>query len=228
MQKDNLQFLQTSLRYLGFGETIASNNLLEIELQKGSKEFQLKTAACFDEWSTMRATLYFRRSDNYDMYYFNKYDALLIYDNDPKHNRMQTFYITQGKGVTFKEAFNLLQGRAVYKNLTGPDGQEYNAWLQLSFCERTPDNTNYKLRQFGPGYGYNLEKILASYPIRELQDADEKLNLVLSLQKGNIHSVTFLKANKTEKMFIAACPEYKTITICSETAWIIQNRPSKN
>jgi len=189
---------------------------LEIEIQKGTVEFQLKTAACFDEWSTIQATLYFRRSDNYDIYYFNRYDALLMYDSDPKRNRMQTFYISKGRGVTLKEAFNLLHGRAVYKNLLDSDGLEYNAWLQLSFCERTANNTNYKIRQFGHQYGYDLEKVLANYPIKELEDEQLKQNLLYSLRKGNIHTVTFTKSNKTEKMYIQACPEYKTIIIHSE------------
>jgi len=198
------------------------SELLELEMQKGIKEFQLKTAACFDEWSNIQATLYFRKADNYDMYYFNKYDALLIYDSDPKRNRAQTFYISKGKGVTLKEAFNLLQGRAVYKNLVDPEGVEYNAWIQLSFSERTPNNTNYKVRHFGDRYGYDLEKALSNYPIRELEDEHLKQNLLYSLKKGNIHPVTFTKSNKIEKMYIEACPEFKMITIHSELTRIFQ------
>jgi hypothetical protein len=226
MNNDNLSFIRQSIRYLGFGEAMTHNEQLELEMQKGVKEFQLKTAACFDEWSTIQATLYFRRADNYDMYYFNKYDAFLMYEGDPKRNRMQTFYISKGKGVTLKEAFNLLQGRAVYKNLIDPDGLEYNAWLQLSFSERTPNNTNYKIRHFGERYGYDLEKALANYPIRELEDDHMKQNLLYSLRKGNIHPVTFTKSNKVEKMYIEACPEYKMITIHSELTRMIQQASS--
>ena len=216
MNNDNLSFIRQSIRYLGFGEAMTHSEQLEQEMQAGVKEFQLKTAACFDEWSTIQATLHFRKAENYDMYYFNKYDALVMYESDPKRNRMQTFYISKGKGVTFKEAFNLLQGRAVYKNLIDPDGMEYNAWLQLSFSERTPNNTNYKVRHFGDRYGYDLEKALTNYPIRELEDEHLKQNLLYSLKKGNIHPVTFTKSNKIEKMYIEACPEFKMITIHSE------------
>ncbi|HVU54692.1 MAG TPA: hypothetical protein VHD83_06530 [Puia sp.] len=226
MNNENLNFLRDSIRYLGFGEAMANSEPLEEEMKSGVKEFQLRTAACFDEYSTIQATLYFRRSENFDMYFLNKYDASLVYDNNPNRNKMQTFYISKGRGVTFKEAFNLLQGRAVYKNLVDADGTEYNAWLQLSFSERTPSNANYRTRHFGERYGYDLEKALSNYPIRELQDEQLKQNLLYSLRKGNIHPVTFTKANKIEKMYIEACPEYKMITIHSELTRAAHKPPS--
>src|SRR5882672_1512693 len=127
---------------------------------------------------------------------------------------MQTFYIFKGTGITLKEAFNLLQGRAVNKNLTNLDGEKYNAWIQLDFGTRTSGN-NYRVRQFRAQYGYDLEKILYTYPIRELQEDELKANLIRSLKKGNIHPVTFAKTNKIEKMYIEACPQFKTISIYS-------------
>lgn len=224
MRSDNLTFLQENLRYLGFGEAIIFNENLEREIRNGVSEFQLKTEARFDEWTRIEAKLYFRKSDSLDMYFFNKYDAFLMYDDDPRHNKMQTFYVSKGRGVTFKEAFNLLQGRAVYKNLTDPDGAKYNAWIQLSFSERTTNLTNYKTRHFGEKYGYDLEKTLANYPIRELQDETLKANLIYSLKKGNAHPVTFLKASKIEKMYIEACPAFKTIVIYSDVTRAAQRQ----
>ena len=224
MKEDNLPFLRDSIRYLGFGEGSVLNEQVEKEIQKGVTEFQLRTEAHFDEWSRIEAILHFRRSEQSDMYFFNKYEATLLYDN-PIHNRSQTFYIYKGKGVTFKEAFNLLQGRSVNKNLTDSDGEKYNAWLKLSFGERTPNDTNYRTRQFRDQYGYNLEEVLNNYPIRELQNDQLKTSLIQSLKKGNIHLVTFAKASKIEKMYVEACPEFKTIIIYSETTRAAQ-RPS--
>jgi len=228
MQKDNLQLLRTHLRHLGFGEGVTGNDQLERNMQQGVAAFQLSTAACFDEWTTLQATLFFQKTENLDIYSFSKYTAHLIYPTAPTNNKMQTFYIKNGSGVTFKEAFNLLQGRAVYKTLLDTDGTKYSAWIQLSFTERSPDNSNHKVRQFSKAYGYDLETVLKMYPIRELQDADLKQNLLHSLQKGNIHPATLLKSNKTEKLFIAACPEYKTITIFSEIARLLQKPPNEN
>jgi hypothetical protein len=63
--------------------------------------------------------LQFRKSDNSDMYFFNSYEASLQRSNSERVN--QTFYLNKGKGVTTKEAFNLLDGRAVHKELTNRD-----------------------------------------------------------------------------------------------------------
>lgn len=216
MKKDNLTFLQENLRYLGFGETLPFNDQLTKEVEKGGKEFQLTTEAHFDEWSRLDATLYFRKGDQQDTYFFIKYTAALLYNDSDQHNRTQTFYIYKGAGVTLKEAFNLLQGRAVNKDLTDDDGEKYNAWIQLDFSAKTTTN-NYKVRQFRMQYGYDLEKVLNTYPIRELQVEELRANLIRSLKKGNIHPVTFAKTNKIEKMYIEASPQFKTISIYSQT-----------
>jgi len=226
MNKDNLLFIKQTLRYLGFGEALASNEQLEIEMKKGAFEFQLRTAACFDEWTTIEATLFFQKFDNFDTYFFSKYETLLYYPEGGSSGKRQTFYIKDGNGVTFKEAFNLLQGRSVYKTLLDSDGIKYSTWIQLSFYERTPDNKNYRVRQFGEHYGYDLEKALSVYPIRELEDDNLKMNLICSLQKGNLHPVTLVKANKVVKMFVAAYPEIKSLKIYSE-AYGLLKKPSE-
>jgi len=214
MKREFIAFLQENLRYLGFGEASPFNEQLEQEMEKGQKEFQLVTEAHFDDSSKLEATLHFRRAENDQKYFFTRYDAALLYIDNPEYNRKQTFYINNGSGVTFKESFNLLQGRAVYKNLVNADEVKYHAWIQLEFEERMPNN-NYKVRQFREGHGYDLGKVLSSYPIKELEDEALKTNLILSLQKGNLHPVTFVKERKKEKLYIAACPQFKTIKICS-------------
>jgi hypothetical protein len=216
MKKDNLTFLQENLRYLGFGEGLPLNDQLVQEVEKGEKEFQLRTEAHFDEWSKIEAVLYFKKGGEQDMYFFSKYTAALLYPETPDHDKAHTFYIFKGSGVTLKEAFNLLQGRAVNKDLTDSDGEKYNAWIQLDFRERTA-SSNYKVRQYRVQYGYDLEKVLHSYPIRELQVEELRLNLIRSLKKGNIHPVTFEKTSKIEKMYIEACPQFKSVSIYSQT-----------
>ena len=226
MNNGNL-LLKEKLRYLGFGGAVASSDRLDTEIEKGTAEFQLETAASFDEWTTLHATLFFRKSDNFDIYFFSRYTAHLIYDSSPTNNKMQTFLIKNGSGVTFKEAFNLLQGRSVYTNLWDSDDVKYSSWIKLSFSERTRDNINYRVRQYGEKYEYDLEKILGTYPIRELQDEKLKMNLLYSLQKGNVHPVTFLKANKVERVYVEASPATKGLKLYSEAIRALQRVPGK-
>lgn len=221
MTKNNLALLQRNLRYLGFGEALPFDDQLAAEVERNNDEFELMTEVHFDEWSLLKATLYFRKAGQQGMFFLIKYTADLRYHDDSHLNRKQTFYIYKGNGVTLKEAFNLLQGRSVYKDLTGDDGEQYQAWIQLDFNSITMMN-NYRMPQFRSKHGYDLEKSLGMYPIRELKDGDLKANLIRSLKKGNLHPVAFEKGNKVEKMYIQACPEFKTIVIRREP------RPSPN
>jgi len=212
MNYENLAYLQDSLKYLGFGDNPLLMEQLAGEIEKQPEKLELATEACFEEGTRLESKLYFSRSTRSDMYFFNKYHALLRYLNDPQEKKSQIFYISKGTGVTQKEAFNLLQGRSAYKKLTNMDGEKYNAWLQLNFDETLPSG-NYKTRQFRDHYGYDVAKVLEQYPIRELTQEDVKAGLIRSLQRGNIQQVHFVKKNKTEQVYIEANPRYKTINI---------------
>src|SRR5450631_1727178 len=136
MNNENLEFLQESLKYLGFGEKQYLNQQLSEQIALAPKSFELDLEAFFDAEHKLEVTLYFRRSDQLDMYFFNKYEARLRSGEDPELDRAHTFYISKGTGVTLRESFNLLQGRAVNKNLYNMDGMKYNAWIQLDFGEK--------------------------------------------------------------------------------------------
>src|SRR5882757_6182131 len=141
MKQENLAFLHDNLKYLGFGEGGPHYDQVHEAIERaGPEEFQVYTEAYFDEGSKLEACLYFRRSDQHGMCFFNKYDELLRYSDNPERNKAQTFYINKGSGVTFKEAFNLLSGRAVNKNLVSLEGEKYNAWIQINFEEKDLHN----------------------------------------------------------------------------------------
>jgi hypothetical protein len=226
MNHENLEFLQDNLKYLGFGEQQLLNEELEQKIVGEAKEFQLFTEAFYDDDYKLEATLYFRRGDQNEMYFFNKYEALLRKGEAPEKDRKQTFYISKGTGITLKEAYNLLQGRAVYKNLINFEGEKYNAWLQLNF-EEMDLNHNYRMKQYRSQYGYDLEMVLQKYPIRELKMEESKALLIRALQRGNLQPVHFLKANRTEKMFIEASPQFKSINIYTSTVMALQKTIKK-
>ena len=73
--------------------------------------------------------------------------------------------------------------------------------------------SNYKVKQFHQGYGYNLENELAKHPIRELSEMTTKERLMQSLERGNLHEVTFVVGDRADKMFIEANPQFKTLNI---------------
>ena len=212
MNEKNLEYLKENLKYLGFGEKLNADLEKNIKQQPG--EFKLNAVGEFGKDTSKQSVNYsldFKKSDQSDMYFLNRYKATLT-NNDPEKERSQTFYITKNTGVTAKEAFNLLNGRAVNAKMANKDGEKFKAWVQLDFQEKDKHD-NYKTKQFHEKYGYDLESVLNRYPIRELQNAEEKDKLMKSLEKGNLQRVTFVVDGKEEKKFMEANPQYKTVNL---------------
>jgi hypothetical protein len=208
MNEQNLAYLKDNIKYHGFGETL--NPELESQLQKGSPEFILSFKTEMNK-KNLDATLYFKKSETTDMYFFNKYDVRAATEKNGE-TMAQTFYMNKGHGVTLKEAYNLLNGRSVHKELENKEGQKYHAWIKLDFSEK--DNQgNFKRQQYHENYGYNLGEVLSKYPIKELMDEKQKEDLVKSLQKGNAQIVTVEMEGKDQKVFIEANPQFKTINL---------------
>jgi hypothetical protein len=208
MNAKNLEFLKEGMKYLGFGEGL--NNKLTEELNSGKNEFQLRTENQYGKDKVSYA-LDFRKSDQSDMYFFNKYSASLQGQKEGEE-KSQTFFIKKNSGVTAKEAYNLLNGRSVNKDLTNQEGEKYNAWLQIDWNQKD-NNGNHKFKMIHEAYGFNLEKVLGKYPIKELNDQTSKDRLMQSLERGNVHQVSFVKGDKEEKMFIEANPQFKSLNV---------------
>lgn len=212
MNVKNLEFLKEGLKYLGFGDKLNAD--LESKIKEQPNEFKLNLVGEFNKDNLsdrVNYTLDFKKSDQTDMYFLNRYQATLKND-DPTQEKTQAFYITKNSGITAKEAYNLLSGRAVNKDLNNKEGQPYNAWLQLDFKEKDKHD-NYKVKQYHQGYGYDLEMVMSKYPIKEQLNADEKTKLLKSLEKGNLTQVTFAREGGEDKMFVAANPQYKNLDI---------------
>lgn len=207
MNEQNYEYLKDNLKYLGFGESLATP--LREEMSKGSPDFQLTFETEINK-KAFAAVLNFRKSDNTDMYFVNSYHATLQRSNGEIFD--QAFYLNKGKGVTAKEAFNLLDGRAVYKELENKEGQKYGAWIQLDF-EKRDKNNNHEVRQFHDAYGYDLKASLEKFNMRDIKEPDLADILMQSLKKGNIHAVAMEKDGGAVRMFVEANPQYKTVNL---------------
>jgi hypothetical protein len=207
MNNENFQYLTDNIKYMGFGENLKTD--LEKNLNEGKAEFQLHYKAEINK-KPFEATLNFRKSDSTDMYFFNNYHASLEKSNGEKME--QTFYLNKGKGITSKEAFNLLDGRAVHKDLVTKEGQPYKAWMQLDPGNKDKNN-NFEVKQFHENYGFDLKAAVEKFPITDLKDPEKEKALIQSLQKGNVQSVTIEKDGNSHKMFIEADPQFKKVNL---------------
>jgi len=213
MNQKNFEYLRDQVKYTGFGEGLEKQ--LKEHMQRQIPEFTLQHQGTFGRDETTSA-LHFKKSPSSDMYFFNSYQVSLKKDEQTEKLN-QSFYIEKSNNITLKEAFNLMHGRAVNKDLTNKEGQLYNAWLQLDF-KNTDNNGNYKLKQFHQNYGFELEKALSKLPIKEMGSEQDKTRLIESLQKGNRQSVTFLENAAEKRRYIEANPQFKSVTVYDENA----------
>ncbi|HMU47874.1 MAG TPA: hypothetical protein PKC72_15995 [Chitinophagaceae bacterium] len=234
MNEQNFDHLKDNIKYMGFGEK--QHDELEAHLKEGKEAFQMTYSTEINKKS-FEAVLQFRKSEKSDMYFLNSYKASLDWNNGEK--KEQTFYLNYGRGVTAKEAFNLLSGRSVEKELLrklSPEETErfkaelklppeqrglsenwekaptYKAWIQLDF-ENKDKNNNHEVKQYHENYGYDLKAAVGKYFVMEMDGGEKEKALLQSLQKGNIQAVNIQVDGEAQKMFIEANPQYKTINL---------------
>lgn len=222
MNEKNFEYLRDQLKYTGFGDALESE--LKEKMQKEEPNFTLTHNTQYGN-DTAAATLNFNKSKESDMYFFNSYKVELQKENS-KENLEQTFYINKGSNITMKEAYNLMEGRSVNKDLTNKEGEIYNAWLQVDF-KQSEANGNFKINHYHQNYGYDLEAALSKHPIKELETPKYKEDLINSLKKGNLQSATFLKEGNEIKQYIEASPQFKTINIYDNNMKRIDNRKAQ-
>lgn len=207
MNEKNYDYLSNQLKYTGFGEDLQEQ--LKEKLQKQEPEFTLSFQKDYGKDETA-ATLHFRKSDESDIYFFNRYNLMLKNDQHPDAIK-QAFYISNKEdNITLKEAYNLMSGRAIFKEKINREGEKYNAWQQLNFKE-TDAHGNFKLRPFNENYGFDLKVVLQNHPIKELQNETDSKRLIESLERGNRQSVTLTIQGKDQKVFIEAAPQFKSL-----------------
>jgi len=222
MNQKNLEFLASQIKYTGFGEAL--EGALKEKMEKGEKEFTIPHEAKFDS-GTLSSELSFKKSDQSDLYFFNSYKAILQKEG-ASHAPEQIFYVSKDNTFTMKEAFNLLDGRAVNKDLKNKEGEVYNSWISLDF--KNPENSgNFKMNHYHQNYGYDLEAALSKHSIKELETPKFKEDLLNSLKKGNLQSVTFVVSGVESKMHVEANPHFKTVNVYDANLQRINHRESK-
>lgn len=213
MNMNNLEYLQNEVKFTGFGDALETD--LKQNIEQGLDSFKLNYSTQYGK-DDVKAELSFSKSKTTDMYFFNSYQVSLQKENTAE-SLDQTFYINKGNNITLKEAYNLMNGRSVNKELTNKEGQQYSAWVQIDF-KNADEKGNFKLKQYHENYGFDLDSALSKHSIKELQNPEHKIELINSLKKGNLQSVTIEKNGQEKKQFIEANPQFKNIKVRSQNS----------
>jgi hypothetical protein len=213
MNTNNSDETATLLVSLGVNEAKLAVIDEKTEADEAPDEFKMLAVENFDQETTFTATFYFSRIESESLsYVLRKYDAQLTWKDKSSSMRKQTFFLIKSVIITLKEAFNLLQGRSVYKEFSASTGEKYHAWVSLNLTKKDIHD-NYEIEYIRSFQAFDLGRTLANYPIQELQEEKSALRLIQSLLMGNTEFVNFIVGRKVEKVYIEANPQMKTINI---------------
>jgi len=125
----------------------------------------------------------------------------------------QTFYPEKGYGFTAEQCANMVQGRTVFRgDMMTQFGEPYAAWVKLDFDTPKDDYGNRKLNNYHvPAYGFDVNKTLDRYQIKELADPAQRAALITALEAGNRAAVTTLKEGKEVPMKIDLSARYSSV-----------------
>jgi hypothetical protein len=214
MSEQELAFVEKQLKKIGLAEAFTPG-LIE-QMKKGELNIKHTFEKSY-EGDEAKAILHLKKSDSSSLYFFNKYD-LQVRKDGQTNDVNRTFYINNfnrnGKNddhnpskyyatFTFKAAFNYLSGRPVLNNYQNQRGEQYQSWDLLNAKKLLP-NGKMEEKHYHENYGFDLEKVLKNYSIKELANPEYKERLLQSLQRGNLQSVMFVgNDGKTEKHSIS-------------------------
>ncbi len=211
MQEKNWIYLLGLLKELEFEGPVSRE--LERGLRTGNSQFQLIYEARLGGTEIL-SVLHFRRSPSADLYYFNRYELFLKPDHLP-YEVLQVFFVVRDPLISLKEAYNLMNGRSIWKTRTqgGLNARWY--WMKLDFHQLDAYG-NYRYRYFHPAYGFDLEAVLSRFAIRQWDDPPQRDRMIRSLRKGNQVWVDFFHGGRDRPYLIEANPQFKTLNIYDE------------
>ena len=220
--KNNLEYLSEQLKYLGFKPDKQQLVELKTALEK-QEDFSLvysRSHKVNGIDSDIDYELHFNKAANADIYYLNSYDAKLTKkENNAGSEVNHSFFISNKpntKNITALEAFNLLDGRFINKDVVNKDGEKANCWIGLDFESPKKDNGNHTFKMYHENYGFNLQSAMSKYPV-SISAGNNMEQTLKNLQKGNRVSVDLLQNNEMINVFAQANPQMKGLDFYNES-----------
>lgn len=229
MNQNNLEYLQKTLDYLGFGTRL--HEVLESAVYRQLEKFSLGINQRYipGEFRSdpsqgvdqMRFELNFSKAKEGEVYFLNSYDASLKRYNSVEPVS-QRFELERDNRMTALQSYKLLCGYSLekkifVKNNTGSDEGERHkvpVWFRLDLLV-TGNSGNHPLNKFFPGYGYDLDAAIAKYPFNGLEDPEKKAAVTRALRYGNLVQLSLNIEGKQELIYTAANARAKTLDIYS-------------
>lgn len=211
MEAKNIDLIHEELKSLGFQPDADLDRQIHEKSALDHRKFSVNFQQEFEQFNSkcmVDFEMYFKWHERPDMYFPFAYKATLRDDIE----KSQVLPLGSNIRIHAKEAFNLLNDRAVNKQLMDKDtGKFYNTWFQFDFNYKDAHG-NYLCNEYRKEVKqFVLAEHLAIFDIKGLEDKENKVRLIASLNRGDAVPVNVLKNEKEFSVFVQASPATQTI-----------------
>ena len=222
---DNIKLIREEFDYLGF-RGISEKEIAD-KIKVDPDKFQVIGEMQFLQYGIKEDLCYeifLKKYERQNLYLPYMYQAIL----KDKPDKTMIFKISNDECLCIRDAFNLLNGRAVQKLvLDWSNRKMHSAWFQLDFGAKDVHG-NFKLERLPlSNLDYVVSASLDKYPIVEMKYPEERTNLIFSLLRGNVEPVTLLIDGKEVKAFAEASPKNKDVRICTASGKFLTDSLTK-
>jgi len=198
LEQRNQQLVYNQLDRMGMSEHL---NKVTQKMRNGEREFTVPVSYYINEDKRVDNNLAFEQN-SLGEYNMVANQVRLNNEASPELNKQQTFKLGEGMNIDAAQSYNLLEGRAVQKN---------GKWITLDLNDKDTEG-NYRVKEFPPSYGYEVQQVLGDLPISEMKSARERDKLVQDLKDGKRREVTI----GNRKCFVEANPQFRTVNLYDE------------
>lgn len=224
----NLEYLQKLQTSLGFGEKL--NAVLESAISRELPKFTLGISNLLRPLESkdvnapktdyIQYGLNFNKQKDGDAYFLNTIDVTL-HKTGESVPREQTFDIERDHRITALQAYKLLSGQSLEKDIyVRPQGAEADAkksekikaWFKLQLDVKDAYG-NHPLKVLRPEYGYQFENGVTKYPLKGLDKEATKSEALQAMRNGNYWQTELTMGKKIIPVLVAANPVMKSFDI---------------
>lgn len=211
---ENSRLLHEEVQRIGFPDL---SYKIKQQIETDGENFQIPVSYYINEKEKISNELSFSKGSN-GQYYFDGFRSTLTNNLKPEESREHFFRNAPNLNFSLNNTSNLLSGRSVQHN---------GSWFQLDFNDRDIKGS-YHLKEFRPGYGYDLEKAIKTLPFKKMPNQSEADKLKESLKQGAKVPVFLMQNGNEYRFYIEANPQFKSVNIYDQNSRKVKIDVSSN
>lgn len=184
---DSQQHIYTELKKAGLERY---SGVVAVKMRTATSDFSIPLALATGEKEKMDLSVHIKYHDD-GLFRYAGFQASLKTEGGKVHS----VELKDDAGISVTQAYQLVQGRAVYREGTG--------WMQLDFTDKDAMG-NLKIRHVADHHGFDVSKALEAMPLKLTEK--ERQEITERLKQGEAVTATYLQGKTQTTVSLEAAP----------------------